>query len=112
MTTPKNNKGTAGRRGAYSYMDLVGEYALVDKDTDWMRWANCKGADPDLFHPERGQSKGSVLKAKEYCNKCGVYKACMRFAIRNNIEHGIWGGLTPAERRRTPEEIIRDFDKH
>jgi hypothetical protein len=98
MTTRKNKRGTAGRRGTYSYMDLLGEYTLVDKDTDWMRYANCKGADPDLFHPERGPSKATVAKAKEYCHKC-------------NRDHGIWGGLTPSERRRTPEEIIRDFER-
>jgi WhiB family redox-sensing transcriptional regulator len=109
MTTRKNKRGTAGGRGTYSYMDLLGEYTLVDKDTDWMRWANCKGVDPEVFHPERGGSKGTVSRAKQYCYKCSVYKACMRFAIRNNIDHGIWGGLTASERRRTPQEIIDDF---
>jgi WhiB family redox-sensing transcriptional regulator len=90
-------------------MQLLGEYALLERNFKWMDDAACKGVDTSVFHPERGGNRFSVQKAKQYCYKCPVYKECMRFAIVNGINHGIWGGLTPEERRRTPEEIINDF---
>jgi WhiB family redox-sensing transcriptional regulator len=95
---PKKKTGTAGNRGAYSYMDLLNELKLVDPDQDWMKLAACKGQDSTLFFQQRGgnQHHGG---AYDICNACPVRVRCLKFAVNNNIEHGIWGGLTPNQRR-------------
>lgn len=39
--------------------------------------------------------------AKELCQKCPVRETCLDFVMNERWFHdGIWGGLTPPERRR------------
>lgn len=95
-TPPKGNK--ASKPGAYSYMDLLSEWQLVNPDASWKQWAACKNADPQIFFPE-GHS--NFVDAKKYCADCIVYKECMKFALDNGITYGVWGGLSPIERQRT-----------
>lgn len=40
-----------------------------------------------------------VEKAKKICKGCPVIKECRAYAIVNQIEYGIFGGMTPFERR-------------
>jgi len=99
-TTPDKDKTGSGR-GGYSYMQLLSEWELVNRDTSWMEFARCKGADASLFfaEPTVGRHKKQT-EAIKYCSNCVVYKNCMKFAIDNRISHGVWGGLTPTQRRR------------
>lgn len=64
---------------------------------DWRASAGCKGADPDLFFPERGESTGA---AKAVCRECPVRRDCLEYALANVEKFGIWGGLSERERRR------------
>jgi WhiB family redox-sensing transcriptional regulator len=57
----------------------------------------CKGTDPDLFFPERGES---TREAKGVCRGCSVRSDCLEFSLRNGEKFGIWGGLSERERRR------------
>jgi WhiB family transcriptional regulator, redox-sensing transcriptional regulator len=41
-----------------------------------------------------------AYRAKEVCDVCPVRMCCLTFAIKNNETEGIWGGLTPGERKR------------
>lgn len=101
MSTTSDKGNTGSKRGAYNYMDLLSEWELVNTNTSWMQFARCKGADPSLFFAEGGVSwQDKHAEAKKYCTNCVVYKDCMKFAIDNQITHGIWGGLSPTERRR------------
>jgi WhiB family redox-sensing transcriptional regulator len=72
--------------------------------------AACRGADPDLFFPTKGDSPAA--EAKAYCNgtpnrpACPVRRECLRWALAEGEEHGVFGGLTASERRhlgRTPQ---------
>lgn len=63
----------------------------------WQEEANCLGADPDLFFPERG---ASTREAKEVCRGCPVRLDCLEYSLVNNEKFGIWGGLSERERRR------------
>lgn len=36
---------------------------------------------------------------KKLCNACPEKENCLATAMRNKEEAGVWGGLTPAERR-------------
>lgn len=67
----------------------------------WMDEALCAQTDPEAFFPEKG---GSVSGAKRVCASCPVRDECLAYALRNNVRHGIWGGLTPRERHASMRE--------
>ena len=70
---------------------------LGTQDLAWQDLANCRGADPDLFFPERG---ASTRAAKGICRECTVQAECLEFAIVSSEKFGIWGGMSERERRR------------
>jgi WhiB family redox-sensing transcriptional regulator len=75
--------------------------AAVRPQFDWRQRAACRHLDPDLFFPigTAGPAVGQVSAAKQVCLGCPVRNACLNWAIGHCQEHGIWGGLTEAERR-------------
>lgn len=77
--------------------------ALAIDQLSWQDYANCRGADADLFFPERG---ASTRKAKAICNACDVQGECLDFALRESEKFGIWGGLSERERRRIRRDRI------
>jgi len=72
-----------------------------DLDLSWQDWANCRGADPDLFFSERG---ASTRPAKAICKECHVREECLEYAIVSNEKFGIWGMMSERERRRIRSE--------
>ena len=67
----------------------------------WMATAPCKTSDADFYGPS-GNTGGShqwATKAKAVCNGCPHRIPCLEYAIDNNEDHGIWGGLSVRERR-------------
>ncbi len=69
----------------------------------WLDLAACRGSDPELFFPERGeQAKGQA--AKQVCASCQVQTQCRDLAVRTarsrEEDHGIFGATTPHERSR------------
>ena len=75
--------------------------ALAVGELSWQDYANCRGADADLFFPERG---ASTRKAKAICGECQVRAQCLDFAIDVGEKFGIWGGMSERERRRVRRE--------
>ena len=62
---------------------------------DWTSAAQCRQATPDeLF--VRGAAQN---RAKQLCAGCPVRTECLAEALDNEIEWGVWGGLTERERR-------------
>ena len=62
---------------------------------DWTPKAMCRSAQPDeLF--VRGAEQN---KAKQMCTGCPVRTECLAEALDNQIEWGVWGGMTERERR-------------
>ena len=70
-------------------------------DMAWQDFANCRGADPDLFFPERG---ASTRTAKGICRECSVQAECLEFAIVSSEKFGICGALSERERRKIRKE--------
>jgi WhiB family redox-sensing transcriptional regulator len=64
---------------------------------DWRLKAKCFGIDPDLFFPEDG---AGVELAQDFCADCPVKEPCLNYAIKKNIDHGVWGGESERGRRR------------
>ena len=67
------------------------------QDLQWQQDALCKETDPEAFFPEKG---GSTREPKAVCLSCTVRVACLTYALANDEEFGIWGGLSEKERRR------------
>ena len=61
----------------------------------WIRYAACAGENLDLFYPPLG-ADGTA--AKTICQECPVRVECLTYALNNNEQYGVWGGLSPAER--------------
>jgi len=71
----------------------------------WHLRASCRGPESTLFFPpsvaeRRDERDAREAKAKGICAQCIVQQECLDFALRVHEPHGIWGGLTEAERRR------------
>lgn len=75
----------------------------------WRDHAACRGVDPDLFFPGRGEA---TAPAKAVCATCPVRAECLNYAMANGEKFGIWGGLSERERRRLrskrPDRTTRD----
>ncbi|MEM7323501.1 MAG: WhiB family transcriptional regulator [Actinomycetota bacterium] len=63
----------------------------------WYVDGACRGLDPDLFFPERGES---TADAKAVCAGCVVRAECLEWALATRERFGIWGGTSERERRR------------
>lgn len=66
-------------------------------DQTWKERAACKGMDVTIFYPERGVVP---TKAHVICKTCPVQDECFKFAVDNDEQHGIWGGLSLRARRK------------
>ncbi|AIT14553.1 WhiB family transcription factor [Mycobacterium phage Jamie19] len=76
-------------------LGLVENWASYEPD-DWTLGAACTQTDPEVFFPEKGEPVGP---AREICKRCDVRQQCRDIAIAHDEEFGIWGGLTPNQRR-------------
>lgn len=66
---------------------------------DWTTRAACRGHDPDLWFPSRGENNKYVA-AVAICKTCPVTDDCLTYAIVQRVDHGIWDGLGESGRRR------------
>jgi len=71
---------------------------LRKADAKWMRDAACRDADGQDFFP-KSMTTAAAARAVAMCNSCSVQDECARYAMVNDIEYGIWGGLSPRARR-------------
>ncbi|MGZ4451945.1 MAG: WhiB family transcriptional regulator [Nocardioides sp.] len=62
---------------------------------DWTPRAACNADQPDALFV-RGAEQN---KAKQVCSSCPVRTECLAEALDNQIEWGVWGGMTERERR-------------
>lgn len=66
-------------------------------DTSWMGVGRCAEEPPEKFFPSDGVG---VDRARRICETCAVKEPCLEYALRNRIEHGVWGGHSERSRRR------------
>jgi WhiB family redox-sensing transcriptional regulator len=57
----------------------------------------CAEKPPSVFFPSDGVG---VDIARKICAECPVQAPCLEYAIRNRVDHGVWGGCSERERRR------------
>lgn len=72
---------------------------------DWVHRAACVGVSPETFSSEDLPTSGTdrrstTAAAKVVCAACPVSAECLRYAMDNRVEYGVWGGFTGAERQQ------------
>jgi WhiB family redox-sensing transcriptional regulator len=70
----------------------------------WHLQAACRGEFGSAFYPPahaegREEKLHRERAAKAVCAGCPVQVECLDHAVTHDERHGIWGGLTDAERR-------------
>ena len=75
---------------AWSLLDML-------ESEPWVQEALCAEVGPDAFFPGKG---GDARPAKRVCFACPVREECLEYALDHDIDDGIWGGMSPRERRR------------
>ena len=63
----------------------------------WKKDSACLESDLDFIPKTMSPSNADALR--EVCNRCLERQECGDFAITNNIEWGMYGGMTPKERK-------------
>jgi len=68
---------------------------------NWRNRATCLQEDPELFFPvgSTGPAIVQMEKARVVCRRCGVIETCLRWAMDSGQDAGVWGALSPDERR-------------
>lgn len=64
----------------------------------WTAQAACQGHDTDLWFAE--DRTGSYREARAICCSCAVRAECLQWALDTRTDHGLFGGLSPLERKR------------
>ncbi len=77
----------------------------------WQERAACRDEDPELFFPvgSLGPAAQQEAKAKAVCARCPVVEQCLAYAMQTGQDYGIWGGMTPDERRALARRNRRSF---
>lgn len=80
-------------------------------DRAWMARAACRGRPSDMFFPQVDERKAKGIElygiARRVCAGCPVRPDCLEYALANREYLGMWGGLTPAERRALQQARVR-----
>lgn len=61
---------------------------------NWREFAACRGLNPEQFYDQKVEAR-----AKEICRQCAVAEPCLAYALRREAKWGVFGGLSPSERR-------------
>jgi WhiB family transcriptional regulator, redox-sensing transcriptional regulator len=68
---------------------------VADARTAWVLEALCLSTDPDeLFVSGKAQRNATAI-----CRHCPVVAECLADALDNQVEFGVWGGMTERQRR-------------
>ena len=76
---------------------------------DWRSKAACLTVDPELFFPigNTGPAIAQAAEAKAVCRSCEVQAVCLEWALDNNQDSGVWGGMSEEERRSLRRRAAR-----
>lgn len=72
--------------------------SLAPDAEPWRTRAACVGVSDAVFYPGLG---GNAALARSVCARCPVAGLCLTEALTvpEHMDHGVWGGTTPMERR-------------
>jgi Transcription factor WhiB len=84
----------------------TGAIPAAERAVDWRATAPCK-AEPDAMFP--GTNDYEIEYAKSFCRSCTAVDRCLQWALEAGEEHGVWGGLSEAQRRRIRRSPARQI---
>lgn len=68
----------------------------AERRDSWVARAQCRSADPD----ELFVSGAAQKEATSICRNCSVMAECLAEALDNQLDWGVWGGMTERQRRK------------
>jgi WhiB family redox-sensing transcriptional regulator len=76
---------------------------MILRPNDWRDDAACSNSDSELFFPIAGEAtpagRAQYNEARAVCARCPVRADCLDYSIESGLDHGMFGGMTPSERR-------------
>jgi WhiB family redox-sensing transcriptional regulator len=70
-------------------------WGMPDQRIAWVSQAKCRSVDPEeLFVGGAAQRKAANI-----CRNCPVMAECLADALDNQMDWGVWGGMTVRQRR-------------
>lgn len=89
--------------------DIIFQDLKSPDDGEWRDDARCRKMGVTAFftipHNNSKAIAQVIEEALNICKGCSVRIQCLRFAVANDITHGIWGGMTALQRKRNTEEV-------
>ena len=82
--------------------------SLAIAPEEWTERALCAEVGGDEWYPEGMGSKSAA--AKSVCRRCDVRADCLRYALDNEEQYGIWAGYTDRELRRIRMDDVERAD--
>ena len=64
---------------------------------------NCYGTDVNMFPKEGSFAERAALAG---CKGCPIKLDCLRMALDQSDQHGVWGGMSAADRRQMKNIIV------
>lgn len=92
------------------YLDY--QQKLLSSINSWKDEAACKSVSfkkEDFFDTSETTLK---LLAKKYCINCPVQRHCLYTSLVTNEIYGLWGGLTPKQRKLYYKYILISAQEH
>jgi hypothetical protein len=92
---------------------MVGRKTMITFFVDLPRFEQAECAtieDKDLFFPDGRKLEAERLpQLKAICHSCIHEKECLAYALKKQIDYGIWGGKTPDERYELQKTEMHTF---
>ena len=85
---------------------------LLNSISSWKDKASCKqnlSQSEDFFDTSDPALK---ILSKKYCRKCPVQQHCLYTSLVTNEVYGLWGGLTPKQRKVYYKYILINAQEH
>ena len=75
-------------------------YVGPPRPLPWAEHAACRDEPTDIWYPtRRGPVAVDWTRPRSICQSCPVLTDCRSYAVAHEPDWGMWGGLTPEERR-------------
>lgn len=71
----------------------------------------CQTTDPEIWFGYNEEKSAYYKTAKKFCSMCPVQTACAEYALVAGEPEGVWGGLTPNERKKMRAAKDRLYEK-
>lgn len=88
----------------------ISPYAVNMSKFEWQNKAECRRSDPELFFVGDTKLKSpnnATDEAKKLCGACAVKMECLRYALHNDEQSGIWGNMVTEERMALKRRMRR-----